>query len=230
MGALSWLGVKASESARIPVHVALPNPSLLEPARPSRGRREPGTFADSRIDWDKHGLEPRWLDDESSDCAAALDPSIFYNRGADEQERFPRRARDRGEIALVMATLGRAEDDSPRSPLATHAASINVTPAFETSVAGRRSPTGTKPKLAPEITGPDRDLGLRLLTRPPDAPWWSMELGGTTRHPRCGGTTDRSRGERHARSDSGRRSRSARSGRVDLARCGPARLRHPRPH
>ena len=168
------------------MHVALPHPSLRDTAwRPPRPR-DPGTFSDSRVDWGRHGLQPRWLGDESSDCAAALDPSTLHDHGADEQQRFLAGARDRSEVALVIATLGSTDDDATRSPLATHDASINLTTGFE-QVAGRRSPTGTKPELAAEVTGPDRDLGLRLLTRPVDAPWWAMELKGTTLLPGTGG-------------------------------------------
>jgi hypothetical protein len=168
--------------------VARRPPAEPEPAWPPRGHREPATFTNSRVDWARNGLEPRWLGDESGDCAAALDPSIFHNHGADEQRRFLAGARRRGEIALIIATMGRADDDSPRSVLSTHDALVNVTSAFESYIAGRRSPAGIKPKLADELTGPERDLGLRLLARPSDAPWWAMELGrGTTMYPGSGG-------------------------------------------
>lgn len=182
-----WLAVTASGSAPIPVHVALPHPSAPKPTWRPRHRGDAETFFDSRIDWAKHGLEPRWLDHESSDCAAALDPSIFHNYGADELRRFLDGAHDRSEIALVAATMGRADDDSPRSVLSTQDASVNVTPAFETYIAGRRLPVGTKPRLADEVTGPERDLGLRLLTRPADAPWWAMEMASPTLVPGAGG-------------------------------------------
>lgn len=169
------------------MHVALPQPSSPGSVRQARGRRQPETFADSSIDWARHGLEPRWLGDESSDCAAALDPSIFHDHGADELERFLAGARDRDEIALVIATMGQADDDSPRFPFATHDASVDVGRGFRTRVVGRRSPAGTKPRLADDLTGADRDLGLRLRSRAPDAPWWAMDLTGMTALPGAGG-------------------------------------------
>jgi hypothetical protein len=167
--------------------VALPHPSEPKPTwRPSH-RGDPETFLDSRIDWAKHGLEPRWLGEESSDCAAALDPSGFASHGAEELRRFITGARDRGEVALVIATMGRADDDSPRSVLATHDASVDVTSSAETYVAGRRLLAGAKLRLADDVTGPERDLGLRLLTKPANAPWWAMTLAGTTMYSGAGG-------------------------------------------
>src|SRR5512132_3235885 len=68
---LSWLALQPSESTLIPVHVALPHPSLRDTAWRPRSPRDPETFADSRADWGKHGLEPRWRGDETSDWEAA---------------------------------------------------------------------------------------------------------------------------------------------------------------
>ncbi|NRQ38090.1 hypothetical protein HII36_40615 [Nonomuraea sp. NN258] len=83
--------------------------------------------------------------------------------------------------------MGRADDDLPRSVLATQDASVNVTSTAEFYVAGRRLPAGAKPRLADNVTGPERDLGLRLLARPENAPWWAMTLAGTTLLPGGGG-------------------------------------------
>ncbi|GII59441.1 hypothetical protein Pth03_78300 [Planotetraspora thailandica] len=168
----------------IPVHVALSNPSM---SKPTWGSRRPETFIDSRIDWAKHGFEPRWLGEESSDCAAALDPSHLHNSGADEWRRFLEGAHNRGETALIILTMGHKDDDSTRSNLFANDASVDVTPAVGTRVTGRRLPIGTKPELADEVPVPERDLGLRLLTRSADAPWWAMELAGTTLYPGGGG-------------------------------------------
>jgi hypothetical protein len=169
----------------IPVHVALPR-EFKSTWRPHH-RDEPETFFGSRIEWDRHGLEPRWLDEESSDCAAALDPSVFRNHRAAEFRRFLDGAHRRGEVALVIATMGRADVESSRSVFSGHDASVEVTPEVETFVAGRRLPAGARPRLADEATGPERDLGLRLLERSADDPWWGMELTGRTMSPGAGG-------------------------------------------
>jgi hypothetical protein len=42
----------------------------------------------SSIDWQRHGVEPRWLGMETGDCAAAINPVIFQNRGGTELGRF----------------------------------------------------------------------------------------------------------------------------------------------
>ena len=61
--------------------------------------RRVSPLEDPTFGWAEHDLEPRWLGMESSDCAAALDPSIYHGRGIDELERFlaggasPRRTR-----------------------------------------------------------------------------------------------------------------------------------------
>lgn len=143
----------------------------------SRGRlRIPGAAA-----WQVNGLEPRWLGMESTDCPAALEPSILHGSGADELKRFLDGADHRGEIALVILMIGDAQDTDPRSVMATFDASINL-PLNHNAVVGRRLPSGTRPRLAEDLTSADRDLALRLTHRPADAPWWSLELQGATFH------------------------------------------------
>ncbi|MEV6987229.1 hypothetical protein AB0M95_39045 [Sphaerisporangium sp. NPDC051017] len=112
----------------------------------------------------------------------------MHSYGADELQRFLDGAHNRGEIALIIATMGRADDNSPRSVMSRYDAGVYTTPPFyKTHVGGRRLPTGTKPRLADEVPHPERDLGLRLLTRPADAPWWAMELAGSFEYPGTGG-------------------------------------------
>jgi len=125
---------------------------------------------------------------ETSDCAAALDPSVFHSHGADEWQRFLAGAGGRHETALVIATVGNAEDDSPRSVLSRYDASVNL-PDFRYSISGRRLPVGTRRALAPELSPADRDLALRLLNRPPEAPWWALTLSGRTVEPGAWGPT-----------------------------------------
>lgn len=116
---------------------------------------------------------------ESSDCAAALEPSIFHGKGAAELKRFLEGADRRGEIALVICMIGDADDTDPRSVMVTRDASIDL-PLNHNTVAGRRSPSGTKPRRAEDLAPADRDLALRLFNRNDDAPWWSLELEGAT--------------------------------------------------
>ncbi|MFI6705406.1 hypothetical protein ACIBF7_03175 [Nonomuraea sp. NPDC050478] len=114
---------------------------------------------------------------ETSDCVVALEPGFFHNRGADERDRFLAGARRRNELALVVAVIGDVDDDSTRSVLSHFDSSVYLSSTL-TSINGRRLPVGTRPEIAPDLISADRDLAIRLLTRPPDAPWWSLHLGG----------------------------------------------------
>lgn len=140
------------------------------------GRQRPPRIPGG-LDWQKHGLQPRWLGMETSDCVVALEPGFFHNRGADERNRFFAGARRRNELALVVAVIGDVDDDSTRSVLSQFDSSVYLNTTL-TSVNGRRLPVGTRPEIAPDLSSADRDLAIRLLTRPPDAPWWSLHLGG----------------------------------------------------
>jgi hypothetical protein len=178
----------------IPVHVGQPAPThedlvdaVAKTDAPGSGRLprrfpliEPG------IEWREHGVEPRWLGMETSDCAAALNPSIFHRHGADELQRFLAGAGSRQEPALVVATIGDAEDDFPRSVLSRHDATVHL-PELRCSIDGRRLPAGSRPTLAAGLVAADRDLGLRLLNRP-FAPWWTLTLSGHTAYPGAGGS------------------------------------------
>jgi hypothetical protein len=132
---------------------------------------------DSAFDWPSHGLTPRWLDMESSDCAAALEPSIFHNRGGAELTRFLEGAQARGEVAVMISTIGDVGDDRTRSPFGGDDASI-LLPGMGGQLGGRRMPEGVRPTLAEGLSAAERDLGLRLLQRADDAPWWSLSLHG----------------------------------------------------
>jgi hypothetical protein len=142
------------------------------------------------ISWAEHGAEPRWLGMDTSACAAAINPSHFSD-GADEYDRFLSGAASRGEPALIIATMGTADDDEDR------VRSIFGRPGgrvdfrhFTGAIVGERLLTGAEVSLAPGLDAADRDLGLRLLNRPANAPWWAMTVqatamegsGGTTVH------------------------------------------------
>jgi len=180
----------SSATGLVPVHVGQHTPNRdhladAEEARPTRRQRR-SALVEPGVEWQKLGVEPRWLGMETSDCAAALDPSVFYGRGADELERFLAGVRGRDETALVIATVGDADDDSSRSVLSQNDTSV-ILPGVRNLINGRRLPGGTRPALAADLDPPDRDLGKRLLNRPADAPWWALNLSGVTGSPGAGG-------------------------------------------
>jgi hypothetical protein len=176
------------------LHVGQPPPAPPEstPAAESREDRGPRRglrrrtrrcpLVDPSIDWHGRGAEPRWVGMETSDCAAALEPNIFHDRGAKELQRFLAGANARNETALIIATIGEVGDASPRWPLATADASLSL-PELRGSISGTRLPGGARPSLAPGLSPADRDLGLRLLNRPADAPWWILRLSGVFLEP-----------------------------------------------
>ena len=140
----------------IPVHIGLAAPKepgeQQQSAPPHRssiiGRnRRVSPLEDPAFRWAEHDLEARWLGMESSDCAAALDPSIYHGRGADELKRFLAGARSRGELALLITTMGNVNDHSPRSLTATADASISL-PDLESYISGARIPAGATISLA----------------------------------------------------------------------------------
>ena len=167
------------------MHIGQPQPGseqerallqrLVHARGPHAGRRS--ARVPGGLDWQTHGLQPRWLGMETSDCPAAMEPGFFAGGGDDERDRFLAGARRRGEIALVVAVIGDVSDDRPRGVLSQDHSSIYLAKTF-TSVTGRRLPAGTRPSIAPGLGSADRDLAFRLLNRPADAPWWSLHLSG----------------------------------------------------
>ena len=122
------------------------------------------------LDWQQLGIEPRWLGIETSDCAAAIDASIFAGNGVDELDRFLAGAADRGDIAVLVMTMGSLDDDVPRSALAQYDASVHLR-SRTTDIYGRRLPEGAAVRLADGVDGPDRDLGVRLQQRASQQRW-----------------------------------------------------------
>ncbi|WP_204000833.1 hypothetical protein [Virgisporangium aurantiacum] len=132
----------------VPVHVGQPEPNSEHERMPLAERqhrrdverRERAPRVSGDLAWEKHGLQPRWLGMETSDCAVAIEPGRFHNRGVAERDRFLAGAAQRGELALVVAVIGDADGDGPRHPLSSYDASTSVADMF-TSVSGRRLPT-----------------------------------------------------------------------------------------
>jgi hypothetical protein len=110
----------------VPVFVSRPSPvdAATSPYLVSRFRANP-VFGE-KVSWEANGVEPRWLGQETSDCAAAFDPSVFHNHGVDELRRFLAGAHARRETALLIATIGDLADDSPRSVMQTYDSSVNL--------------------------------------------------------------------------------------------------------
>jgi hypothetical protein len=167
-----------SPNGLVPVHIGQPEPvSGVDYSSVDRRRGEAPLRVPAGLDWLKHGMEPRWLGMDSSDCPIALEPSFFHNSGGAELDRFLAGARRRGETALGVVVIGRVNDDRPRNPLSQYDASVHLSKTF-TSVNGRRLPVGSQPQIAPDLDVVDRDLALRLLARPAEAPWWALVLHG----------------------------------------------------
>lgn len=179
----------------VAVHVAVHNPAEIPEPGPYAAdyARElsaaSAKYAD--ISWSTSGAEPRWLDMDTSTCAVAINPSDFASQGADEFERFLSGAASRSEPALIIATLGNADDDGLRNVFSRYDSSVYFRNR-KGSLAGKRLPVGAEVSLAPDLDAADRDLGLRLRNRPASAPWWAMSLqstplkgvqGMTFRHP-----------------------------------------------
>jgi hypothetical protein len=196
--------VTSPSTGLVPVHIGQPEPSS-EQGHLSAAEHEQvrNVFRDQErlrvpgdLDWAKHGLQPRWLGMETSDCAITIEPGYFTGHGLDERRRFIAGAAQRGETALVVTSIGNADGDDPRRPTASFDASVRLADLY-TSVGGRRLPAGARPTIAPDLNPADRDLAIRLLTRPQAAPWWTLHLhgmttirgdgfGGETQHPAQG--------------------------------------------
>jgi hypothetical protein len=127
-------------------------------------RRPP--LADPGLDWGSLGFEPRWVGDDTADCVAALQPSVFSGHGADEFKRFRQGANHRGELALVVSAIGVDGDSIYFGDLMS-------------SIAGRPLGRGARVQLGEGLGDADRDLGLRLTNYQPGLSWSVVELRGT---------------------------------------------------
>jgi hypothetical protein len=133
-------------------------------------------LTDLDFDWNSHGLTPRWLEMESTDCAAALQPNTF--EGGAELARFLTGAGDRDETAVLIATMGDFTDGQRRRLAARGDSAVVHLPGANQGILGTRAPQGSELSLSSELAAADRDLGLRMLNRSRDAPWWSLSLEG----------------------------------------------------
>lgn len=154
-------------------------PPLEALAARQRGRtwERPALSADS-FPWESLGALPRFVGAESASCVAALQPSNFSDRGAEEFERFRAGAAARAETALIVSTIGSIEAGGIRHNVFGFDDSISL-PGLDGSIAGRRLPAGAEAEVHPSVTGADRDLALRLRNRLAEGPWWAIELAAT---------------------------------------------------
>ncbi|MEV0453800.1 hypothetical protein [Catellatospora methionotrophica] len=171
----------------VPIHIGQPEPgsererqhlAMEEHAR-DRGHSSEPLRVPAGVDWARHGLAPKWLGMDTSDCAVAIEPGHFTGRGDQERDRFLAAAARRGELALVISVIG--DGDSPGRNLFGRYGSVSVSDSY-TRVLGKRLPEGSRPTIVDGLTAADRDLALRLLSRPDGVPWWALELQGSMLH------------------------------------------------
>ncbi|MEE4544088.1 hypothetical protein V2S66_19180 [Streptomyces sp. V4-01] len=181
----------AAPSGLVAVHIGVQNPAeFLEPHPDAHEHVRELWAAAHRYDgigWEKAGADPRWLRADTSTCAAAINPSHFSGRGADEFTRFLDGAASRGEKALIIATMGDANSEPRNSIFGGDVASVYFR-NFDGSIAGKRLGTSSEITLAPGLDPVDHDLALRIRNSSDDGPWWAMTprpvtaegLSGTT--------------------------------------------------
>ncbi|WP_024287143.1 hypothetical protein [Cellulomonas sp. KRMCY2] len=178
----------------IPVHVGSEPPDdwddiearqrqYTEDAGPYlRDKRRPAV-AKADLDWGALGFEPRWVGFDTADCAAALQPSVYSGRGADEFDRFRQGAERRGETALVISPVGEVDDASRNvhSVFGPPVDSVSVGRTY-TSIDGRVIGRGARVRAAADLGDADGQLALRLLSCNPAPTWRSLSLRGAVMH------------------------------------------------
>jgi hypothetical protein len=143
-----------------------------------RDKRRPAIASDA-LDWTSLGFAPRWVGYDTADCVVALQPSIFHGQGADEFDRFCQGAQSRGELALVISSVGDL-DGKPRSVFTPHGDSIHLG-KLESSISSRLLGAGAKVRVAADsMSSADRHLALALINCKPPLPWRSLALHGMT--------------------------------------------------
>lgn len=139
------------------------------------------------IDWEKHQIEPRWVESETAECVAALQPNMYASHGARERDRFLAGTAERREMALLISILGYAKDDTPHSSMQSGGVDSVYLADTNTLVRASRLPAKTRVTLARDLEPVDQDLAKRLLNRPSNAPWCGLQLNGLTLLPGGGG-------------------------------------------
>ncbi|MUL48452.1 hypothetical protein FZI85_27285 [Mycobacterium sp. CBMA293] len=131
------------------------------------------------INWDQLGMTPRWLEEDTCECVAAIEPRNTWGQGSREWARFLAGTQARNETALVISMAGGAEERT--DVFGGPTASIHLPAATYCSVGGPRIELASTPKLAEGLSPADRDLALRLSNirqRDSSSHWWSLHLTG----------------------------------------------------
>ncbi|MFF1475397.1 hypothetical protein [Streptomyces mirabilis] len=169
------MSTSGPSAAPIPLHIAgeppaPPAPDVIgtsvEPGRQPAPAVRPGA-----LDWTALGVEPRWKDRETGDCAAVLSPVLGPATGLEPYKRYAAGARQRGETALVVACTG-AGERSHNVFSGTVAPGIHLPDRYG-SISANPLPAGASPELADGLDHAEHDLGTRLLNRPPDT-WFRL--------------------------------------------------------
>jgi hypothetical protein len=145
------------------------------------GHKKRPVISSSGIDWAALGFTPRWLQEDSSEAVAAVEPSVYASSGAEEWRRFVAGAAGRGELVLAVTMIGDPDPPLP-APISfgPPGAHIGLPGAPTCHVGGTRIMLASPPLPAPGIGPADRDLALRLVARSLELPWWTLELSGET--------------------------------------------------
>jgi hypothetical protein len=147
-------------------------PWLREQGRPA--------LASPSLDWNALGFAPRWVGFDTADCVAALQPSVYSGQGADEFDRFRQGAQGRGELALVVSTIGQIDAPDPlRRVLFSNDDSISLG-RMESTISGSSLGQGARARAAEDLKDADAQLALRLLNCNPPLPWRALSLHGVT--------------------------------------------------
>ncbi|WP_240925394.1 hypothetical protein [Streptomyces sp. 196(2019)] len=162
-------------AAPIPLHIAGEPPAPPAPdvigASAGAGPQPAQAVRPGVVDWAELGVEPRWKDQETGDCAAVLSPVCGPATGLEPYKRYAAGARQRGETALVVACIG-AGEHSYNVFSGTVAPGIHL-PHYYGSISASPLPTGVSPEIADGLDHAEHDLGTRLLNRPPDN-WFGL--------------------------------------------------------
>lgn len=174
----------------IPVHVGSEPPSFwddIEARQKEYGEEASSWLQEKRrpavaspdLDWRSLGFEPRWIDSETADCAAALQPSVFSGHGADEFNRFRQGAASRSELAIVISPIGKLDEETRniRSVFGPPVDSVSIGPTF-TSVNGRLLGKEARVRPVDDLSDVDGHLARRLLSCNPPPRWSSLSLNG----------------------------------------------------
>ncbi|WP_331731827.1 hypothetical protein [Streptomyces sp. NBC_00073] len=162
-------------AAPIPLHIvgeppAPPAPDVLGTSA-GPGRQPAPAVRSGAVDWAALGVEPRWKDQETGDCAAVLSPVRGPATGLEPYKRYAAGARQRGETALVVACIG-AGERRHNVFSGTVAPGIHL-PRYYGSISANPLPDGVSPEIADGLDHAEHDLGTRLLNRPPDT-WFRL--------------------------------------------------------